>query len=197
MGRGHMEKLRTVIAEKDILFRQQLKEILNKAGHTVIGEVEDGMSALRLIHSVQPELVLISFELVGSNGLEIAMTVEENRFAAVILMLEYADKDLIYRGENGTIPVLIKPFDEINLLSVIDYSYSAYNRVIKLEHEVFRLRNDLQTRKSVEKAKGILMRELGLGEEDAFKRIQKQSMKKRTSMKKIAEAIILSYEMTN
>lgn len=192
-----MEKLRTVIVEKDAKFRRQLKEILNEAGHYVIGEEDNGLSALRLIQSVQPELVLTSFDLVGSSGLELAMTVDESRLAAVILMLEYADKSLIYMGEDfGTIPVLIKPFDEFNLLSVIDYSYSAHTKLISLEREVSRLKSDLQTRKSVEKAKGILMKELGLGEEDAFKRIQQQSMKKRTSMKTIAEAIILSHEMS-
>lgn len=192
-----MEKLRTVIVDKDALFRRQIKETLNMAGHAVVGEVDDGVTALRLINSIQPELVLTSYELVGSSGLQLAMTIEENRLAAVILMLEYADKDLIYRGENfGTIPVLVKPFDEFNLLSVIDYSYLAYNRVINLERELSRLKTDLQTRKLIEKAKGILMKEHGLGEEEAFRRMQQQSMKKRTSMKKIAEAIILSYEMS-
>ena len=192
-----MDKLRTVIAEKDLQFRRQLKEILIKADHVVVGEAEDGMSALRLIQSIEPELVLISFDLAGSSGLELAMTVEENRLAAVILMLEYADKDRINRGECfASIPVVIKPFDEFNLLAVIDYAYSAYNRVNELEHEVNRLKNDLQTRKTVEKEKGILMKDLGIGEEDAFKRIQQQSMKKRTSMKQIAEAIILSYEVS-
>lgn len=192
-----MEKLRTVIVEKDVKFRQQLKEVLNEAGHCVVGEEQNGLSALRLIQSVQPELVLTSFDLVGSSGLELAITVEESRLAPVILMLEYADKSRIFMGEDfGTIPVLIKPFDEANLLSVIDYSYSAHNKLLSLEREISRLKGDLQTRKSVEKAKGILMKELGLGEEDAFKRIQQQSMKKRTSMKKIAEAIILSHELS-
>lgn len=192
-----MEKLLTVIVEKDSLFRRQLKEILIKAGHGVVGEADDGTSALRLIQSIEPNLVLTSFNLIGSSGVELAMTIEESRLAAVILMLDYADKDKIYRGESyGTIPILIKPFDEFTLLSVIDFAYSAYNRVNELEREVSRLKNDLEARKTIEKAKGILMKDLGIGEEDAFKRIQQQSMKKRTSMKKIAEAIILSYELS-
>ncbi len=191
-----MHKLRIVIAGRDVLFRKQLKETLSIAGHGVIGETEDAISALRLVHTVQPDLCIVSLEG-GAEVIELAKTIEETRIAAVILVVDYAEKDLVYNQDaNLAIPILVKPFEELNLLTLIDYSYMVFSKVAGLEQEVSRLKSGLETRKVVEKAKGILMKAYGLTEEEAFKRIQQQSMKKRTTMKNLAEAIIMSYEIS-
>lgn len=193
-----MHKLRIVILGRDASFRKQLKEILTVSGHMVMGEAQEGGAALRLVNSVQPDLSIVSHEMTGADGFELAKIIEESRISAVILVVDYADKDIVYKNdEDWAIPVLIKPFDKFNLLSLIDYSFSAFSRVAGLEQEVSRLKSGLATRKVVEKAKGILMRMHGLSEEEAFKRIQQQSMKKRTTMKKVAEAIIMSHEIAN
>lgn len=192
-----MEKYRLVVAEKDASFRKNLKEMLTQVGYLVVGEAADGMSALKLIRSLQPELVLTSAHLPVLNGLELAKIIEESRLAAVVLMADLGEQDIIYKmGEKWPIPVLVRPFDETHLYAVLEYAYTAYSKMVSLEAEVRRLKGDLQIRKIIERAKGIIMKTHGLSEEAAFKKIQSQSMKKRTSMKKIAEAIITSYELS-
>lgn len=193
-----MEQIRIVIAEKDRILRRNLKETLAKTGYLVIGEADDGMTALKMVRGMQPDLVLVSRSLPVMSGLELAKIIEEGRLAAVVLMVDYGEKDRFHRqGEKPSIPVLIKPFDEFYLSSILDYAYASYNRMVNLESEVRRLKKGLETRKIVEKAKGILMKTQGLSEDEAFKKMQHQSMNKRMSMKKIAEAIITAHEMSD
>jgi len=191
-----MEGLRIVIAEKDDSFRKSLKETLTHSGYLVVGEAGDGMTALKLVRSLNPELVLIGADLPVVMGPELARIIEESRLSAVVLMVGYGEKDLVRTGDR-MIPLLAKPFDDFQLLSVMEYSYTAFIRMINLEKEVHRLRNDLEARKVIERAKGILMKSHGLTEEAAFRKIQQQSMKKRTSMKEIARAVITAHEMSH
>jgi len=192
-----MEKFRVIIAERDSQARKKLAEILNQAGYFVVGEAEDGISALKMIRSTLPELVLAAASLPGMNGFELARILDEGRVCAVVLMLDYAVKEYAgMTGENSLVPVVFKPVDGFQLLSVMEYAYAAYLRVAHLEREVNRLKQDLETRKVVARAKGILMKTQGLSEQDAFRKIQQQSMKKRTTMKKIAEAVVMAYEVS-
>lgn len=192
-----MERFRVIIAERDSQARKKLAEILNQAGYFVVGEAEDGISALKMIRSTQPELVLAAANLPGMNGFELARILDEGRVCAVVLMLDYAVKEYAGRtGDNSLFPVVVKPVDGFRLLSVMEYAYAAYLRVADLEREVNRLKQDLETRKVVARAKGILMKTQGLSEQDAFRKIQQQSMKKRTTMRKIAEAVVMAYEVS-
>lgn len=192
-----MERFRVIIAERDSQARKKLAEILNQAGYFVVGEAEDGISALKMIRSTQPELVLAAASLPGMNGFELARILDEGRVCAVVLMLDYAVKEYAGRaGDNSLVPVIFKPVDVFQLLSVMEYAYAAYLRVADLEREVNRLKQDLETRKVVARAKGILMKTQGLSEQAAFRKMQQQSMKKRTTMKKVAEAVIMSYEVS-
>lgn len=192
-----MERVRVIIAEKDRVLRKNLREMLTRAGYVVIGEEEDGMSALKMIRTVQPEIVLVSTGLPVMSGVELAKIIEDGRLAAVVLMMDYAEKDMVCRaGERWSIPVLVKPFDEFHLYSMVEYSYATYSKILGLESEVNRLKDDLETRKIVEKAKGILMKTQNLLEEQAFTKMQQLSMKKRVSMKSIAQAVITSHEIS-
>lgn len=191
-----MERMRVLVAEKDSMCRKNLKEMLAAAGYFIVGEAKDGMSALKMVRSLQPEVVLASANLPVLSGFELARIIEEGRLAAAVLMVDYGEKDVIYKnGDRWSVPVLIKPFDEFYLLSILEYAYNVFSKMVGLEGEVSRLKNDLETRKIVEKAKGILMKIHGLSEEAAFKRLQQQSMTKRTSMRNIAEAIITAFEI--
>lgn len=192
-----MEKMRIVVAERDNSLRKNLKEMLTQVGYLVVGEADDGMTALKVIRSLQPDIVLVAANLPVLSGFELAGIIEESKLSAVVLMADYGEKDLLCKdGEGWPIPVLVKPFDEVHLFSVLEYSYAAFAKLVSLDSEIHRLKTDLVTRKVVEKAKGILMRTQGLTEEAAFKKMQSQSMKKRTSMKKIAEAVITAYEVS-
>lgn len=190
------ERMRILLAEKDVVFRKNLSGMLTQAGYEVVGEAGEGTTALKMLRTLQPDVLLAAASLPGLSGLELAGIAEESRLSTVILLVDYAEKDIIHKaGDRWTFPVLIKPFDQLQLLSVVEYAYSVFNKMVSLEGEVKRLKDDLETRKVVEKAKGILMKSQGLSEDEAFRRIQQQSMKKRTSMKSIAEAIITAFEV--
>jgi len=191
-----MDTVRVILADKDTALRKNIKEFLGRRGYLVIGEAEDGMSALKLIRSLQPDLIIMDVNLPVMDGLQVARIVEEGRLAPVLLLAEYVERDFVSREKGElAVPVLMKPVDEAALQSTVEFAMSSFNRLVKLEKEVEKLKNDLETRKVVERAKGILMRTQGITEQEAFKRMQQQSMKKRTSMKAIADAIILAHEM--
>jgi len=193
-----MDQIRIVIAERDQSFRKNLREMLTMAGYQVIGEAEDGITALKMVRSLQPDIVLAAANLPALNGLELTRIIEESRLAAFVLMVDYGDKDRFYKpGERTSIPIIIKPFDDVYLYSILQYSYAAFCKMADLESDIRRLKEDLETRKLIEKAKGVLMKARGISEEEAFKKIQHQSMNKRTTMKKIAEAIITAHEVSN
>ncbi|MFZ5640818.1 MAG: ANTAR domain-containing response regulator [Bacillota bacterium] len=191
-----MDTVRVVLADKDDFFRKNLKESLSRYGYLVVGDAEDGMTALKLIRGLQPDLIILDATLPVMDGIQVARVVDEGRLAPVVLLADYVDRDFVNREKGElAVPVLMKPVDEAALQATVEFAVSAFNRVVKLEKEVEKLRGDLETRKAVEKAKGILMRTQGIAEQEAFRRLQQQSMKKRTSMKAIAEAVILANEI--
>lgn len=191
-----MDTVRVVLADKDAFFRKNLKESLSRYGYLVVGDAEDGMTALKLIRGLQPDLIILDATLPVMDGIQVARVVDEGRLAPVVLLADYVDRDFVNREKGElAVPVLMKPVDEAALQATVEFAVSAFNRVVKLEKEVEKLRGDLETRKAVEKAKGILMRTQGIAEQEAFRRLQQQSMKKRTSMKAIAEAVILANEI--
>lgn len=191
-----MDTVRVVLADKDAFFRKNLKESLNRYGYPVVGDAEDGMTALKLIRSLQPDLIILDATLPVMAGIQVARIVDEGRLAPVVLVADYVDRDFVNREKGElAVPVLMKPVEDAALQATVEFAVSAFNRVVRLEKEVEKLRGDLETRKAVEKAKGILMRTQGIGEQEAFRRLQQQSMKKRTSMKAIAEAVILANEL--
>ncbi|ADG81577.1 response regulator receiver and ANTAR domain-containing protein [Thermincola ferriacetica] len=191
-----MDERRVIIADPDPASRKNLKALLNKAGYLVVGEAEDGLTALKLIRYRQPDLVIMEAKLAVLEGAEIGDIVEEDGLAPVILIGTPDQVKLPdYEKEKRFFAYVIKPVDERNLFPVIDLVIRNYNRIRALEEEIVKLKNTLETRKLVEKAKGILMDTLGLTEAEAFRRIQKQSMNKRMSMQAVAKAIILAHDL--
>ena len=170
--------------------------MLKQAGYIIIGEASDGATALKMLRTMQPEVFMVAANLSVISGMELANIAEDSRLCAVVLLVDYAETDITRnRDQPLTFPVLVKPFDQYHMLSMVEYAFSVFNKMASLEGEVQRLKDNLETRKTVEKAKGILMKSHNLSEEEAFRRIQQQSMKKRTSMKIIAEAIITAFEV--
>jgi AmiR/NasT family two-component response regulator len=191
-----MREAKIVIADSDIQVRKSLKAILQQAGHVIVGEAEEGLAALKIIRSRQPDLVILDARMAVMGGAELADIIEEDGLAPIILI---TSGDRVRGGEvfdeNNSFAYVIKPVDERNLLPIIDVVMKDYKRIRVLEQEVNKLRDTIETRKFVEKAKGILMDGHRLSEAEAFKRIQKQSMNKRVSMKAVAKAIILAHEI--
>jgi len=187
---------RIVIADPDPIVRKNLKAILAQAGHVVVGEAEDGLTVLKMIRTRQPDVAVLDARMAVMDGAELAYIIEEDGLGPVILMApgdQFRNAEGF--GEHNSFAYVIKPVSEASLIPIIDVVTKNYRRIRVLEQEVSKLKDTLETRKLVEKAKGILMDAYNLSEAEAFKRIQKQSMNKRVSMKSVAKAIILANEI--
>ncbi|MBC7347994.1 MAG: ANTAR domain-containing protein [Clostridia bacterium] len=191
-----MYRARVFLASTDVELRRRLRALLPKEGYQVVGEADSGAEALRRIRAVPPELVVLDDELPG--GLEVLRVVTDDRLGAVVLLTSVWQRDLGARlAGSGLVGFALKPVRSATLLPALETCLAAYRRVTALEEEVGRLKERLETRKVVEKAKGILMQTLGLTEQEAYRRIQKESMDRCTSMRAIADAIILAHELRN
>ena len=190
-----MGEIRVIIADADNQTRKNLKAILTQAGHVVVGEAGDGLVALKLIRSRQPDLVVVDDKIGVIDGAELAYIIEEDGLAPVVLMTSGDRSKIKQDGEKHSFAYIIKPVTERSLLPVIDVVIKNYKQIRTLEQEIDKLKNTIESRKLVERAKGILMDTYKLSEAAAFKRIQKQSMNKRVSMKSVAKAIILAHEI--
>ena len=168
---------RIVIADADAAFRKKLKETLIHAGYLVVGEVGDGRSALKVIFQTEPDLVIMDAKLPGAEGLEIVRIIEEHRAAPVILLSASHERDLLEEAKSSRIfAFLVKPLSEAHLFPAIELALANFNKFLKLEEENRKLKKMLETRKLVERAKGLLMEAKGMSEQEAYKYMQKMSM---------------------
>ncbi|HBC93301.1 MAG TPA: response regulator [Pelotomaculum sp.] len=191
-----MGEQRVIVIENDATWRKNIKGILAKMGYWVIGEAEDGQSGLKMVRSRQPDLVIIEAFLPGLDGHEVAQIINEDKLAPVIMISSSTKQNIIEKAKAAKVfAFLMKPELESNLIPAVELALTNYQEIIRLENEVKELKETLETRKVIERAKGILMETMGITETDAFKRIQKQSMNKRISMRAVAEAIILAHNL--
>ena len=191
-----MSQIRIVIADDESIIRMDLKALLEEMGHKVVGEAADGQKALELARTLKPDVAILDIKMPVMDGLDAAKIISEEKVAPVVLLTAYSQKDLIERAkEAGVYAYLVKPFKESDLMPAIEIAISRYLETQDLEETVGDLEGKLETRKIVDRAKGILMDKYKMGEADAFRRIQQQSMNQRRSMKEIAEAIIIANEV--
>ncbi|MCK6626107.1 MAG: response regulator [Anaerolineae bacterium] len=172
-----------------------LKEMLTTLNYLVVGEVGDGQSAVNLARELKPDVVLMDIKMPDMDGIEAAKILTEEQIAPVVLLTAYSQKDLVDRAkEAGVVGYLVKPFREADLLPAIEVALARFSEFKQVHQEVHDLQDALETRKLVDRAKGILMDAQGLEEQEAFRRIQKMSMNTRKPMKEVAEAIILAHK---
>lgn len=191
-----MSEIRIVIADDEAIIRMDLKALLEDLGHRVVGEAADGQRALELARTLKPDVVIMDIKMPVMDGLDAAKIISEEKIAPVVLLTAYSQRDLIERAKDaGVFAYLVKPFQESDLMPAIEIAISRYLEMHELEATVGDLEMKLETRKAVDKAKGILMDKYKMTEADAFRRIQQQSMNQRRSMKEIAEAIIIAHEI--
>jgi len=188
-----MAESRIVLVDADPVLRKSIKTTLIKLGYSIVGEAGDGVSALKLVRSRQPDLLVIGAELPGMDGLEVATIVHEDKIAPVIVLAGSHAQVLLEKAKAARVAAfLIKPVEETDLLPAVEISLSNYQEIVSLENRIKEMQEALTSRKIVEQAKGILMETLNISEAEAFKRIQKQSMNSRVTMRQVAEAIILT-----
>jgi len=184
-------KIFVAIAEANL--RRRIKNILSKEGYVVVGEGDDSASALRGIRAVSPDLVILDVDLPPAGGMELAKILAEDRVAPIVLLSSTWQRDLVAKAREGWVfSFVVKPINEGHLLAALESAMTSYHRMAALETEMAKLKETLETRKIIERAKGLLMDVQGLSESQAYRRMQQQSMDKSISMRAVAEAIILA-----
>jgi response regulator NasT len=193
-----MERTRVIIADDESIIRADLKEMLTNLNYLVVGEVGDGQSAVNLARELRPDVVLMDIKMPNMDGIEAAKILTEEQIAPVVLLTAFGQKELVDRAKDaGVVGYLVKPFRENDLLPAIEVALARFGEFKAVRQEVEDLQNALETRKLVERAKGILMDTQHIDESEAFRKIQKMSMNTRKPMKEVAEAIILAHQATS
>ena len=191
-----MERTRVIIADDESLIRMDLREMLTNLGYLVVGEVADGRSAVNQARELRPDVVVMDIKMPDMDGIEAAKILTEERVAPVVLLSAYSQRELVERARvAGVVAYLVKPYREEELAPAIEVALARFAEFKDLEKQVADLLQALETRKLVDRAKGILMDKQGLTESEAFRKIQKMSMDNRKAMKDVAEAIILAHQV--
>ena len=183
--------VRVVIAEDEALVRLDLKEILEEEGYEVVGETGRGDEAVKLVQELAPDLAILDIKMPGQDGLTAAREITAEQRAAVLILTAFSQRNLIEEARDaGVLAYLIKPFQRTELIPAIEVALGRFNELLALNSEVSNLEEQLETRRVLDRAKGILMDECGMKEADAFSFVQKTAMERRQKMKAIAESII-------
>ena len=189
-------QLRLVIADDESIIRMNLRETLVGLGYLVVGDAGDGVSAVHLARELRPDLVIMDIKMPKLDGIQAAKVLTEEKIAPVLLLTAYSDRELVERARDaGVVNYIVKPFREAELLPAIEIALARFAEFNSMATELGDLKDTMETRKLVERAKGVLMDTQGLKEQDAFRKIQQLSMNTRKSMREIAQAILLTAQL--
>ncbi|MBA2324746.1 MAG: response regulator [Actinomycetota bacterium] len=182
---------RVLIAEDEALIRLDLAEMLREEGYQVIAESGDGESAIELARDLRPNLVIMDIKMPKVDGISAAAVIVKERIAPVVMLTAFSQRDLIEQARDaGAMAYLVKPFARHELVPAIELSVSRFAEMRALEDEVVTLTDRLETRKIIDRAKGLLMTNNGMTEPQAFRWIQRTAMDRRSTMRVVADAIV-------
>jgi two-component system, response regulator PdtaR len=182
---------RVLVAEDESLIRLDLTEMLVEEGYEVVGEAGDGATAVQMAEQLRPDLVVLDVKMPVLDGISAAQRIVAQRIAPVLILTAFSQRELVERArEAGAMAYLVKPFAKADLVPAIEMALSRHEEITQLEREVADLTERLETRKLVDRAKGVLQTRFGLTEPDAFRWIQKAAMDERTSMREVAQVVI-------
>jgi two-component system, response regulator PdtaR len=183
--------VRVVIAEDEALIRLDLKEMLEEEGYQVAGEAADGEKAVELASSLRPDLVILDVKMPVLDGISAAERIAAQQIAPVVILTAFSQRELVERARDaGAMAYLVKPFTKADLVPAIEIAVSRFQEMSALGTEVGTLRERLEVRKILDRAKGRLQSECGLSEPEAFRWIQKTSMDRRVTMRAVAEDVL-------
>jgi two-component system, response regulator PdtaR len=186
---------RILVAEDEAISRMDLCEMLENLGYTVVGQAGDGVAAVNLARTLKPDLVVMDIKMPELDGIAAAESLAEERTVPVLLLTAYSDREFVDRAvDAGVMGYLVKPFAEAQLKPAIEVALERWREVRQIQQDLAETKETLETRKLVERAKGVLMDSQNLKEAEAFRRIQRLSMNSRKSMREVAEAILLAHE---
>ena len=182
---------RVIVAEDESLIRIDVVETLRDNGFEVIAEAADGEKAVALAEELRPDLVVMDVKMPLMDGISAAEILTKNKIAPVVLLTAFSQRELVERAsEAGALAYVVKPFTPNDLIPAIDIALGRYAQIQALEDEVADMAERLETRKILDRAKGILNNTMGLTEPEAFRWIQKASMDRRLTMKEVAQTVI-------
>jgi len=188
-----MEPLRILIADDESIRMMSLRKQLAALGHRVVAEASNGEEAVALAAATQPDLAILDIKMPVVDGIEAAQQITRARPIPIILLTAYNEAELVERAGQANISAyLMKPVAEEDLLPAITLALIRFRQFEALRREVSDLREALEARKIIERAKGILVRRLDLTEEEAFRRLQKQSQDSNRKLAEVAEAIVMA-----
>ena len=186
-----MKPLKIVIADDSAVIRMDLKELLREAGHEVVGETANGRRAVAITRDCRPDLVIMDIKMPDMDGIEAARLIAAESLAPVLLLTAFDDAALVERAKDaGVLAYLVKPIEEKNLFPAIEIALSRWQEMKSLEEELDKMRDSLETRKLLDRAKGVLMQAHNIGEDEAYRRLQRYSMAKRRPLKDVAAAVV-------
>lgn len=190
-GEGMATAHKVLVAEDDSLIRMDLIEMLREEGYDVVGEAPNGQAAVELTESLGPDLVIMDIKMPIRDGIDAATEIAQKRLAPVVMLTAFSQRDFIEKARDaGAMAYLVKPFTKADLVPAIEVAVSRYQELKMLEREVATVNDRLETRKLVERAKGLLMEKQALSEPEAFKWIQRAAMDRRTTMKAVAQVVV-------
>jgi len=187
--------LRILIADDEAVIRLGLRAMLQDQGYRVVGEASDGTRALDLVEKLHPDLVFLDIKMPGVDGLQAARRLLAGRPVPVIILTAYADRAFVEQAtEAGVLAYLVKPVRESDLAPAVETALGRFREILGLRKEIGDLEDTLETRKLIERAKGVLMRRQGLDEASAFGQLQKQARDTRRTMREVAEGVLRENE---
>jgi len=183
--------VRVVVAEDEAIVRMDLKEIMQEEGYEVVGETGRGDEAVQLVREHRPDLAILDIKMPGMDGLTAAREINAERLCAVLILTAFSQRDLIEQARNaGALAYLVKPFQKSELLPAIEMAIGRFHEMRALDEQVRSLEESLEVRKAVDRAKGMIMDDLGWKEHEAFKWIQNRAMSERVKMLEVAQRVI-------
>jgi len=186
---------RIIVAEDEAIIRMDLIEMLREAGYNVIGEAANGREAISLARHLKPDLAILDVKMPEIDGISAAEVIVGEKLAAVLMLTAFSQRELVERARDaGAMAYLVKPFSISDLTPAIEMALGRYAQIQVLEAEVGELGERLEARKLVDRAKGVLMANLGISEPEAFKWIQKAAMDQRSSMSAVSEGVLAHYQ---
>lgn len=183
--------LRVVIAEDEAIIRMDLRETLEEEGYEVIGETGRGDRAIELVRTLQPDLVILDIKMPGMDGLEAARIINGEKICGVLMLTAFSQREVVEQARDaGALAFLVKPFQKSDLIPAIEVAMGRFRELRSLTGEIDALGAQLESRKFIDRAKGVLMDELSMSESDAFGFIQRTAMSERIRMRDVADRIL-------
>ena len=186
---------RVLVAEDEAIIRLDLAEMLQEAGYDVVGQAGDGEQAVAMALELKPDIVIMDVKMPVMDGITAAEQIGKERICPVVMLTAFSQTELVERARDaGVMAYIVKPFTSGDVTPALDIALSRWSELKALEAEVADLGDRLETRKAVDRAKGVLMTKLKITEADAFRWIQKTAMDRRMGMREVAEAVVAGME---